>query len=78
MKNDVRLRSIKPGKKMEMYDETLHFEKLYRIAQLLIGIQSENYDTARNMMIHCDFLLVLHCYDTPDENSIKQCVNDKN
>ena len=29
---------------MEMYDETLHFEKLYRIAQLLIGIQSENYD----------------------------------
>ena len=44
MKNDVRLRSIKPGKKIEMDDETPHFEKLYRIAQLLIGIQSENYD----------------------------------
>jgi len=78
VKNDVRLRSIKPGKKMEMYDETLHFEKLYRIAQLLIGIQSENYDTARNMMIYCDFLLVLHCYGTPITNNIKQCVNDKN
>ena len=63
---------------MEMYDETLHFEKLYRIAQLPIGIQSENYDTARNMMIYCDFLLVLHCYGTPITNNIKQCVNDKN
>ena len=39
---------------------------------------SENYDTARNMMIHCDFLLVLHCYGTPITNNIKQCVNDKN
>ena len=46
MKNDVRLRSIKPGKKIEIDDETLHFEKLYRIAQLLIGIQSENYNRA--------------------------------
>lgn len=46
MKNDVRLRSIKPDKKMEMDDETLHFKKLYMIAQLLIGIQSENYDRA--------------------------------
>ena len=44
MKNDVRLRSIKPGKKRETDDETLYFEKLYRMAQLLIGIQSENYD----------------------------------
>ena len=39
---------------------------------------SENYDTARNMMIHCDFLLVLHCYGTPITNNIKQCANDKN
>ena len=39
---------------------------------------SENYDTARNMMIYCDFLLVLHCYGTPITNNIKQCVNDKN
>ena len=46
MKNDVRLRSVKPGKKIKTDDETLHFEKLYRIAQLLIGIQSENYDKA--------------------------------
>ena len=46
MRNDVRLRAIKPGKKIEMYDETLYSEKLYRIAQLLIGIQSENYDKA--------------------------------
>ena len=46
MKNDVRLRSIKPDKKIEMDDETPHSEKLYRIAQLLIGIQSENYDRA--------------------------------
>ena len=61
MKNDVRLRSIKPGKKMEMYDETLYFEKLYRIAQLLIGIRSENYDAEYNSMIYSDFLLVLHC-----------------
>lgn len=44
MKNDVRLRSIKPGRKMETDDETLYFEKLYRMAQLLIGIRSENYD----------------------------------
>lgn len=78
MKNDVRLRSIKPGKKMEMYDETLHFEKLYRIAQLLIGIQSENYDTARNLMIYGTFLLVLHCHGTPITSNIKQCANDKN
>lgn len=41
-------------------------------------LPSENYDAAHDLMIHCDFLLVLHCYDTPDENSIKQCVNDKN
>ncbi len=46
MKNDVRLRSIKPGKKIETDDVTLHFENLYRIAQLLIGIRSENYDRA--------------------------------
>ena len=39
---------------------------------------SENYDRARNMMIHCDFLLVLHCYGTPNTSNIKQCVNDKN
>ena len=39
---------------------------------------SENYDTARNMMIYCDFLLVLHCYGTPITSSIKQCANDKN
>lgn len=57
----MRLRSIKPGKKIETDDVTLHFGNLYRIAQLLIGIRSENYDTARNMMIYCDFLLVLHC-----------------
>ena len=41
-------------------------------------LASENYDTARNMMIHCDFLLVLHCYGTPITNNIKQCANDKN
>ena len=29
---------------METDDVTLHFENLYRIAQLLIGIRSENYD----------------------------------
>lgn len=29
---------------METDDEALHFEKLYMMAQLLIGIQSENYD----------------------------------
>ena len=40
----MRLRSIKPGRKMETDDEALHFEKLYRMAQLLIGIQSKNYD----------------------------------
>ena len=45
----------------------------YALSQL-----SENYDTARNMMIYCDFLLVLHCYGTPITNNIKQCVNDKN
>jgi len=39
---------------------------------------SENYDAAHISMIYSNFLLVLHCYDTPDENSIKQCVNDKN
>ena len=78
MKNDVRLRSIKPGKKMEMYDETLHFEKLYRIAQLLIGIQSENYDAACNLMIYSNFLLVLHCSATSIGSDIKQCINDKN
>ena len=44
VKNDVRLRSIKPGKKTETDDVTLHFGNLYRIAQLLIGIRSENYD----------------------------------
>ena len=32
----------------------------------------ENYDTARNMMIHCDFLLVLHCSATPITSNIKQ------
>lgn len=53
------------------------FKKLYRIAQLLIGIQSENYDAAHDLMIYCDFLLVLHCYGTPITNNIKQCVNDK-
>lgn len=40
----MRLRSIKPGKKTETDDVTLHFGNLYRIAQLLIGIRSENYD----------------------------------
>jgi hypothetical protein len=40
----VRLRSVKLGKKIKINDETMHFGKLYRIAQLLIGIQSENYD----------------------------------
>ena len=44
MKNDMRLRSIKLGKKMEMDDGMMHFEKLRRIAQLLIGIRLENYD----------------------------------
>ena len=39
---------------------------------------SENYDATRNMMIHCDFLLVLHCYGTPNTSNIKQCANDKN
>ena len=39
---------------------------------------SENYDAARNSMIHCDFLLVLHCYGTPITSNIKQCANDKN
>ena len=74
----MRLRSIKPGKKIETDDVTLHFGNLYRIAQLLIGIRSENYDATRNMMIYCDFLLVLHCYGTPITNNIKQCANDKN
>ena len=63
---------------METDDVTLHFENLYRIALLLIGIRSENYDAARNSMIHCDFLLVLHHYGTPNTSNIKQCVNDKN
>ena len=44
MKNDMRLRSIKLGKKMEIDDGMMHFEKLRRIAQLLIGIRLENYD----------------------------------
>ena len=39
---------------------------------------SENYDMARNSMIHCDFLLVPHSSATPVEADIKQCVNDKN
>ena len=39
---------------------------------------SENYDAARNSMIHCDFLLVPHHYGTPNTRNIKQCVNDKN
>ena len=38
---------------------------------------SENYDAAHDLMIYCDFLLVLHCYGTPITNNIKQCVNDK-
>ena len=29
-------------------------------------------------MIHCAFLLVLHCFATPIASDIKQCVNDKN
>ena len=41
-------------------------------------LASENYDAARNSMIHCDFLLVLHHYGTPSTSNIKQCVNDKN
>ena len=41
-------------------------------------LASENYDTARNLMIHCDFLLVLHCSTTPITSNIKQCANDKN
>ena len=41
-------------------------------------LASENYDATRNMMIHCDFLLVLHCYGTPNTSNIKQCANDKN
>lgn len=39
---------------------------------------SENYDATRNMMIYCDFLLVLHHFSAPVTNTIKQCVNDKN
>ena len=39
---------------------------------------SENYDAARNSMIHCDFLLVPHSSVTPVEADIKQCANDKN
>ena len=39
---------------------------------------SENYDAAHDLMIYCDFLLVLHCYGTPITNNIKQCANDKN
>ena len=74
----MRLRSIKPGKKTETDDVTLHFGNLYRIAQLLIGIRSENYDAEYNSMIYSDFLLVLHCYITPITSNIKQCVNDKN
>ena len=57
----MRLRSIKLGKKIKINDGTMHFGKLYRIAQLLIGIQSENYDAEYNSMIYSDFLLVLHC-----------------
>ena len=74
----MRLRSIKPGKKIETDDVTLHFENLYRIAQLLIGIRSENYDTACNLMIYSNFLLVLHSSATHGTINIKQCVNDKN
>jgi hypothetical protein len=40
----VRLRSVKLGKKIKINDVTMYLGKLYRIAQLLIGIQSENYD----------------------------------
>ena len=32
----------KLGKKIKINDETMYFGKLYRIVQLLIGIQSEN------------------------------------
>ena len=39
---------------------------------------SENYDAARNLMICCTFLLVLHCSATPITSNIKQCANDKN
>ena len=56
----------------------MHFGKPYRIVQLLIGIQSENYDEEYNSMIYSDFLLVLHCSATPITGNIKQCVNDKN
>lgn len=49
MKNDVKLRSVKLGKKTEICDGTLNFEKLYRIAQLLKGIRSENYDNAEQI-----------------------------
>ena len=41
-------------------------------------LASENYDAARNLMICCTFLLVLHCSATPITSNIKQCVNDKN
>lgn len=41
-------------------------------------LASENYDATRNMMIYCDFLLVLHHFSAPVTNTIKQCVNDKN
>ena len=40
-------------------------------------LASENYDAARNSMIYCTFLLVLHCYITPITSNIKQCANDK-
>ena len=46
VKNDVRLRSIKLDEKAKTNDGTPYFEKLNRIVQLLIGIQSENYDRA--------------------------------
>ena len=34
-------------------------------------LASENYDAARNSMIHWDFLLVMHCYGTPITSNIK-------
>ena len=39
---------------------------------------SENYDTACNLMIYSNFLLVLHSSATSVDSDIKQCVNDKN
>ena len=39
---------------------------------------SENYDTARNLMIYSNFLLVLHSSATSIDSDVKRCVNDKN